>query len=169
MYRPYASSIPTSSSSLDAATVIRNQTQDYCTAFNTANYDQVAVLFAPDGVFMASHHEPVQGAKVIERAFREFGESGYQDLRLETLRVEHSGDMALEIGRYAVAVRQGEGRAVADQGKFLRVWRRLGAWRIVADCWSTNLPASWEKDRESKPLNIATKPAVIGDNVPKSA
>jgi hypothetical protein len=52
-----------------------------------------------------------------------------------------------------------------DRGKYLKVWRRLGAWRIVADCWSSNLPASGEKQ-----LSVAdNKIAVISDNVPKSA
>jgi uncharacterized protein (TIGR02246 family) len=140
MYRPYSSSLADSRPFLDVQSLLRNLAQDFVTSFNTGNYDQAASLFTPDGAFMAPHHEPAYGTKAIERMLRQFGEEGYEDLRLETVRVESSGDMAMEIGRYAVAVRQPSGAIIADHGKYVKVWRRLGAWLVVADCWSTNLP-----------------------------
>jgi len=141
MYRPYSSSLADSRPFLDVQSVLRNLAQDFVTSFNTGNYDQAAALFAPDGAFMAPHHDPAYGPKSVERLLREFGEAGYQDLRLETIRVEVSGDMAMEVGRYNVAIRQPDGTILADRGKYLKAWRRLGAWLIVADCWSSNLPA----------------------------
>jgi uncharacterized protein (TIGR02246 family) len=142
MYRPYSSSLADSRPFMDVESQIRGLSQDFVTSFNTANFDQVGALFANDGVFMAPHHEPAYGQKSIERLMREFSEAGYQDLRVETMRVEYSGDMAMETGRYSVAIRQPDGTTVADRGKYLKVWRRLGAWLIVADCWSSNLPVT---------------------------
>ncbi|MGA8214878.1 MAG: nuclear transport factor 2 family protein [Candidatus Sulfotelmatobacter sp.] len=142
MYRPYSSSLADSRPFLDVESLIRNLAQDFVTSFNTGNYDQVAALFAQDGVFMAPHHDPAYGPKAVERLLRQFAESGYEDLRFETLRVEASGDMAVEIGRYTVAIRQPDNTIVADRGKYVKAWRRLGAWLIVADCWSSNLPAA---------------------------
>jgi len=46
----------------------------------------------------------------------------------------------VEIGRYNVAIRQSDGTIQADRGKYVRAWRRLGAWLIIADSWSSNLP-----------------------------
>jgi uncharacterized protein (TIGR02246 family) len=140
MYRAYSSPLADSRPFIDVESQIRGLTQDFVTAFNTGNYDQVAAMFAPDGVFMAPHHEPAQGQKAVERLLRELSEGGYEDLRLETLRVEYSGDIAMETGRYSVAVRQSNGTTVGDRGKYLKVWRRLGAWLITADCWNSNLP-----------------------------
>ena len=142
MYRPYSSSLADSRPFLDVQSLIRNLDQDFVTAFNTGNYDQAAALFAHDGAFMAPHHEPAYGPQAVERLLRQFGDFGYEDLRLETVRVDSSTDMAVEIGRYAVAIRQPEGTIIADRGKYVKVWRRLGAWLIVADCWSSNLPLS---------------------------
>ena len=142
MYRSYSSSVADSRPFMDVQSLIRNLSQDFVTSFNTANYDQVAAMFAQDGAFMAPHHDPAYGPKAVERLLRAFGEAGYEDLRLETIRVDSSGDMAVEIGRYAVAIRQPDGTVLADRGKYVKAWRRLGAWLIVADCWSTNLPAS---------------------------
>jgi uncharacterized protein (TIGR02246 family) len=140
MYRPYSSSLADSRPFLDVQSLIRNLTQDFVTSFNTGNYDQVAALFAQDGAFMAPHYDPAYGPKAVERLLRQFAEAGYEDLRLETTRVEASGDLAMEIGRYSVAIRQPDATILADRGKYLKAWRRLGVWLIVADCWSSNLP-----------------------------
>ena len=140
MYRPYPSSLADARPFLDVQSLIRNLAQDFVTSFNTGNYDQVAALFAQDGAFMAPHHDPAYGPKAVERLLRQIGEAGYEDLRLETVRVESSGDLAMEIGRYTVAIRQPDGTILADRGKYVKAWRRLGVWLIVADCWSTNLP-----------------------------
>jgi uncharacterized protein (TIGR02246 family) len=140
MYRSYSNPLADSRPSLDVQSLIRNLSQDFVTAFNTGNYDQAAALFAPDGAYLAPHHDPAYGPKAVERLLHEFGEAGYQDLRLETIRVEYSADMALEVGRYTVAIRQPDGTLQADRGKYVKAWRRLGVWLMVADSWSSNLP-----------------------------
>jgi uncharacterized protein (TIGR02246 family) len=140
MYRPYSSSLADPRPFLDVQSLIHNLAQDFVTSFNTGNYDQAAALFAQDGAFMAPHHDVAYGPKAVERLLRQVGEMGYEDLRLETIRVETSGDMALEIGRYTVAIRQPDGTIRADRGKYVKAWHRLGAWLIVADCWNSSLP-----------------------------
>jgi uncharacterized protein (TIGR02246 family) len=169
MYRPYSSPIGGAPSSMDVLSTIRGLTQDFSMNFNTGNYDQVAGLFASDGIFMAPHNESIVGPKPIERKLREFGETGYQDLRLETIRVDSSGDMAMEIGRYSVSVVSENSSTKADRGKYVKVWRRLGAWRIVADCWSSNLPAASAQASEEKSMPPGDKVTVISNEVPKSA
>jgi|ERR1700688_55103 len=140
MYRPYPSSLVDSRPSLDVPSLLRNLAQDFVTSFNTGNYDHASALFAQDGALMAPHYEPAYGPKAVERLLHQFADAGYEDLRLETSRVETSGDMALELGRYTVAIRQPDGAILADRGKYVKAWRRLGVWLIVADCWSSNLP-----------------------------
>ena len=136
MYRPYTSALSDLRPTRDVESQLRNFTQDFATSFNTGNYDLAAGLFAPDGVLMASHHEAAYGKKQVERLLRELGESGYGDLRLETTRVDYSVDMAMELGQFSVIVRQADGTRVPERGKYVKVWRRVGAWLLVADCWS---------------------------------
>jgi len=145
MYRPYSSSLADPRPLRDVETQIRELAQDFATSFNTGNYDQAAGLFAGDGVLMPPHLEAAYGQKAVERLLRQLGESGYSNLRLETTRVEHSGDMAMELGRFTVMVRAADGTAAADRGKYVRVWRRLGAWLIMADCWSRTAQAVGDK------------------------
>jgi ketosteroid isomerase-like protein len=140
MYRPYSSSVADSRPFLDVPSLLRNLNQDFVTAFNTGNYDQAGALFAQDGAFMVPHYEPAYGPKPVERLLHQLADAGYEDLRLETLRVETSGDLAMELGRFTVVIRQPDGTILADRGKYVKGWRRLGAWLLLADCWSSNLP-----------------------------
>lgn len=139
MYRSYGSSVPKPTPFLDVETIIRGLTQDLCTAFNTGNYDQAGALFAANGQFLPPHHDPVEGPKAVEKLFRLYGESGYQDLRYETSRVDSSGDTAIETGLFSLAVRQTNGTTAMERGKYLHAWRRVGVWLLVANCWNLNL------------------------------
>jgi uncharacterized protein (TIGR02246 family) len=125
----------------DVETMIRGLTQDLCMAFNTGNYDQVAALFSPDGVSMAPNRPIAEGTRAIEQTSRKLGDEGLEDLRLETERITHSGDIAVETGRYSVIRRQSNGTMLADRGKYVHTWRRLGAWLITVECWNSDLPA----------------------------
>lgn len=136
MYRPYPNFPADSRPLRDVESLLRELTQDFATSFNTGNYDQAAALFATDGVLMAPQDEGAYGQKCVERLLRQLGEAGYSDLRMETTRVDHSGDMAMELGRFSVVVRKADGAKTTERGKYVKVWRRLGAWLILADCWS---------------------------------
>jgi len=154
MYRPPLSSIAGSNPLPDVELTIRGLTQDFCMAFNTGNYDQAASLFASDGVLMVSHRESSQGPKEIEHVLRQYGDLGYQNLRFETARVDYSGDMAIEMGRYTVSIEL-ENTAAADAGKFLRAWHRLGAWRIVGDSWTSSLPLADQEIKFGRGTKVA--------------
>lgn len=142
MYRPYASSSADFRPFRDVQSQLRDLTQDFTTSFNTGNYDQAADMFSADGVLMAPHYDSAHGQKSVEQLLRRLGESGYSHLKMQTTRVDHSGDMAMELGQFSCVVRQ-EGSMVPVHGKYVRVWRRLGAWLLMADCWSgTQLAAN---------------------------
>jgi ketosteroid isomerase-like protein len=136
MYRSYSNFPADSRPFRDVESQLRELTQDFVTSFNTGNYDQAASLFTRDGTLLAPYFEGASGQKPVEQLLRKLGESGYSDLRMETTRVEYSGDMAMELGQFSVVLRTMEGTRVPERGKYVRVWRRLGAWLLMADCWS---------------------------------
>jgi uncharacterized protein (TIGR02246 family) len=142
MYRPYSTAQADPRPFRDVESHLRDLTQDFATSFNTGNYDQAAALFAHDGVLMAPVVEAAYGQHAIERLLRQLGDSGYSDLRLETTRVDHSGDMAMELGRFTATVRQADGTRIPERGKYVKVWRRLGAWLLIAECWSRTAQAA---------------------------
>jgi ketosteroid isomerase-like protein len=141
MYRPFTSSLPGTRPFRDVQSQICDLTQDFVTAFNTGNYDQAAGMFASNGVLMVPGHEAAYDQKAVERLLRQIGEAEYCGLRLATTRVEYSGDMAMEIGQFSAATRKADGTMTPGRGKYVKVWRRLGAWLIIADCWSRAVEA----------------------------
>jgi ketosteroid isomerase-like protein len=141
MYRPYSNSLADSRPFRDVESLLRDLTQDFATSFNTGNYDLAAGLFATDGVLLAPLYEGAYGQKAVEHLLRELREAGYSDLRLETMRIDHSGDMAMELGRFSCTLLKADGTVSQDRGKYVKVWRRLGAWLIIADCWSRTASA----------------------------
>jgi ketosteroid isomerase-like protein len=145
MYQPYSGSLTDPRPFRDVETQLRDLTQDFAMSFNTGNYDQAATLFAGDGVLMAPQKEAAYGQKQVERLLRQLGDAGYSDLRLETTRVDHSGDMAMELGRFTVVARQADGTLAPERGKYVKVWRRLGAWLVIAECWSRTAQAVSER------------------------
>ena len=145
MYRQYSSAPTVFHSLRDVESQLRDQTQDFVTAFNTGNYDHAAGLFANDGVLMAPYYEGAYGQKHVELLLRELGESGYSDLRMETMRVDHSGDTAMELGRFSLVIRKDDGTTIPERGKYVRVWRRLGAWLLMADCWNWTSQAAGDR------------------------
>lgn len=136
MYRPYSSSAADSHPPRSVESHLRDLTQDFAMSFNTGNFDQAAALFTTDGVLMTSCLESAQGRKQVEGSLRQLADFGYSDLRMETMRVEQSSDMAMELGRFTVQLRKGDGTSVPERGNYVKVWRRLGAWLVLADCWS---------------------------------
>ena len=150
MYRPYGNSVPNSSPLLDVETTIRGLTQDYCTAFNTGNYDQVAALFASDGLYMAPHREPMQGPRKRLSGFCCNLASG--DFRTCAWKPRASitpGTWWWRLGVTRLESTNRTGTTIADRGKFVHAWRRLGAWLLVADSWSSNLPGGTDPNPSS--------------------
>jgi ketosteroid isomerase-like protein len=145
MYRPYSGPQADSHPFRDVESQLRDQTQDFATSFNTGNYDLAARQFANDGALMTPQYEGAYGQKPVERLLRQLGEDGVGDLRMETLRVDHSGDMAMELGRFSLAVRKADGTMIPERGKYVRVWRRLGVWLLIADCWNWTSQAASDR------------------------
>jgi ketosteroid isomerase-like protein len=117
---------------------------------------------------MMSHRDLIHGQRAIELTLRELAESGYQDLRLQTVRVDAAGDRAIEMGRYTVSVRLDNGKLVADRGNYLASWRRLGQWRILANCFSSSVPRSW-KDAHEWQMRTPERNEVIPKDAQRSA
>ena len=147
----------------DADSAVRDLVQDFTTHFNTGNFDQCANTFLPEGQLTMSNREPAQGQKSIERMLRESAEAGYQNLRMETHRVDAAGDRAIETGRYTVSIRLPNGRMVSDRGSYLAWWRRLGAWRVAAYCFSSSIPRDWQDALEKQVRALDRKEAAPRD------
>jgi|SRR5579864_3447040 len=126
-----------------AAEIIQQTGNDWARHWNAKQLDKVVEIYSEDAVYLPPHHAALHGRDAI----REYLEGplfhGVTDLKFEVTYIKESGDLAYDVGRYSMTVPQQDGSKKADRGKYLAVWRReKGTWKLVADSWSSDLPAS---------------------------
>ncbi len=83
---------------------------------------------------------PLRGTAAIREFFFGVLDAGLGDVELELLRVEIFGDIAYEAGRCKMLVPFTMGKRREERGKYLlTLARQVGDWKILADCWSSDL------------------------------
>jgi uncharacterized protein (TIGR02246 family) len=99
-----------------------------------------ASLYADDGRLLTSAAEFLSGRGEIEEYWRAGIAFGLSRLDLQPIELRVTGRIAVEIGRYAVAL---EADGVAERGKYL-VLHRLqpdGTWRRGVDVFNPHTPS----------------------------
>ena len=122
--------------------LIEIQNGQYMTAYKGKDAAAVASLHTEDAVVLPPNLEMIKGREAIQNATTAEINAGGTDLALTTLDVYGSGDLAYEIGRYALKVKQDEQILMQDSGKYIVVWEQVSKdnWLIKSDIWNTDLP-----------------------------
>lgn len=132
----------TRSSSLASSSVrdgVAAANANFVAAFASGDSTAVAACYTADAQLLPANSDVVTGRDAIDRFWRGIIEKGIAEVRLETAEVESSGDLATEVGRYALAGADG---GTIDLGKYVVVWHRDGGtWKIHRDIWTTSQPA----------------------------
>jgi ketosteroid isomerase-like protein len=120
----------------------RQVVQDWAQACNTRHIDDLLELYAADATLIRSSVPPVRSLPAIREFLISLLEAGLGDVEMESLRVEILGDIALDLGRCKMLVPVVMGKRREERGKYLIVLARQPAstWKILADCWSADLP-----------------------------
>ena len=109
-----------------------------CRAYASGDTAAIRARYTDNPWLMAPNAETIKGKDAIQEAFQGFLDAGITGLALATNEVEAFGDTAVEMGEYGLSV----GDAVADQGKYIVVWKKQGGqWLIHRDIFNSNLPA----------------------------
>jgi ketosteroid isomerase-like protein len=68
------------------------------------------------------------------------------------VEVAKSGDLAYVSGTYEEAMTDASGKPVKDRGKYVEIFKKqaYGTWKVVADIWNSDLPASATAAPEKK-------------------
>lgn len=111
----------------------------YVEAYNAGDAVALAALYTEDATVQPASGERFVGRSAIE-AFRaeEFMESSARDLTVTTLEVGAAGDLAYEIGTWAVALVTVDGEEVEEEGTYVVVLKRTadGSLKLHIDTWS---------------------------------
>ena len=122
-------------------TAVRKVTQDWVVACNSKQLDDLVSTYATDAIVMRSNHPPVRGTPAIREFFFSALDAGLGEVELDVIRVDVVGDMAYEAGRCKMLVPTAMGKRREDRGKYLMILSKQSnaEWRVVADCWSSDL------------------------------
>src|SRR5437667_7788209 len=90
-----------------AESAIHELTEQFMSQFNAGDFESlVQDYYTPDARFMAPGLPILQGHGSILEAFRQLG-SAAQSIRLQTLSIDSSGDLAVETELYTLTMKDG--------------------------------------------------------------
>jgi uncharacterized protein (TIGR02246 family) len=139
---------------------VRRLTQEWVLACNTRQLEELMELYAPDALVLRSNLPAIRGAVAVREFFFASLEAGLGEVALDPMRVEVLGDLAHEVGRYSALVPGTAGKRREERGKYLWVFAKQasGDWRLVSECWSSDLTLSGAESDIPKPLAAPAKP-----------
>ena len=94
--------------------------------------------YAPDAEFIDPSGTVYQGSAALRQLFQMVTSSYDSDLQFQSQRLEVSGDLAYDSGRYnEVLTERATQKGQQISGRYLTVYRRSGdgVWRIVEQIW----------------------------------
>ncbi len=98
----------------------------------------IASAYSEDAEAFPPNSDVVKGRPALQKLWQSVLDSGIVAFDLRTTEVEADGNLAYEVGTYAMKTKDGQ---VADRGKYCVVWKRVkGQWMLHRDIWSTSMP-----------------------------
>ena len=109
-------------------------------AFKRGDATALANLYTSEAQLLPANSDFVRGTAAIREFWQSAIDTGLASVSVETIEVEGHGDTAIELGRYRLLA---AGDVVADQGKYIVVWKNdNGAWKLHRDIWTTSQAAA---------------------------
>jgi ketosteroid isomerase-like protein len=138
---------------------VRRLTQEWVLACNTRQLDELIELYAADALVLRSNLPPIRGALAVREFFFASLEAGLGEVALDPMRVEVSGDLAHEVGRYSALVPGTAGQRREERGKYLWLFAKQssGDWKLLSECWSSDLTLSGVESDVPKPVIPSAK------------
>ena len=118
----------------------------FATALESGDAAAAAAVYADDATLVAPAAAVVHGRAAIERFWQTGVETGIDRVEHAVLELTRQGNVAFEVGEYALHVAPESGAAVVDRGRYLIVHRAEpdGTWRRCAEMFSPDRPPSLE-------------------------
>ena len=123
----------------NAQAAIKTMNQKFMDAFKRGDAAGIAALYTDEAKLLPPGNQMTTGREAIKSFWQGAMNKGIKEANLETVGIEAGGDLAYEIGRFALAVQPESGERTTLTGKYVVVWKKqAGAWKLHADIWNTN-------------------------------
>lgn len=123
---------------------VRDTDAQWAKTAGTHDVDGTVAYYTDDAVLLPPNGPKVTGKQAIRAAWVTLAAP---DVVLTwspaKVDVSQSGDLAYIVGTYEDSFKDPKGKPVTDRGKTLEVFRKQvdGSWKVVADMYSSDLPA----------------------------
>ena len=116
--------------------------------------DKTVSYYAEGAVVMPPNASSATTKEAIRSAWKEMLTSPGAAINWKATKVEvaKAGDLAYVIGTYEQTMTDPSGKLVKDRGKYVEIFKKQtdGTWKVVADIWNSDLPASVPAGPEKK-------------------
>lgn len=117
---------------------------DWAQDMHEKRLEEIAMLYAPDAVFVLSNGERITGRPAIRELCKKVMAIFTSDLTFHSINTENSGTLAYDSGDYhETLVKLADGGILQTQGSYLMVFKRQpdGNWLIAQQVWTGSEPA----------------------------
>ena len=133
---------------------LRDLDAKWSAAAGAKDVDKAVSYYAESAVVMPPNASAATTNESIRSAWKEMLTSPGAAISWKTTKVEvaNSGDLAYVSGPYEETMTDASGKPVKDRGKYVEVFKKQadGTWKVVADIWNSDLPASTPAAPEKK-------------------
>ena len=133
---------------------LRDLDAKWSAAAGAKDIDKTVSYYSEDAIVMPPNAPSATTRETIRSAWKEMLTSPGAAIRWKATKVEvaKSGDLAYVSGTYEETMTDASGKPVKDHGKYVEIFKKQadGAWKVVADIWNSDLPASAPTAPEKK-------------------
>lgn len=117
---------------------ITKERELWVTAWNAKHINELMTLYASDAMFLTASGDRAVGWAAVRNLFESMRNSNMSNLRLHSLAVEQSGDLAYDSGSYHETAALPDNPHHEIQGSYLAVYKLQpdGRWLIVQHIWT---------------------------------
>lgn len=123
---------------------IRDVDEQWAKAAGAHNLDNTVSYYTDDAVLLPPNATIVSGKQALRTSWAALLSPNITlTWHANKVDVSQSGDLAYAVGAYDLSTKDAQGKLVSDHGKTIEVFRKQadGSWKVVADMYSSDLPA----------------------------
>ena len=132
-------------------TAIRTADAEWAKTAAAKDADGFTSFMAENGAILPTNAPTLTGAEAIKKWMSEMmANPGFAvTWQPGTVEVSAAGDFGYSLGTYELKIQDPAGNTVADQGKYITIWKKQadGKWKVAADIFNSDLPAAPAKQQ----------------------
>ena len=133
---------------------LRDLDAQWSAAAGAKDLDKTVSYYSNDAIVMPPNASAATTRESIRSAWKEMLTSPGAAISWKATKVEvaKSGDLAYVSGTYEETMTDANGKPVKDRGKYIEIFKKQAdrTWKVVADIWNSDLPASAPAAAEKK-------------------